>query len=266
MKALAGGIVALLLPLAACGGGGGGGGGDASTLRVFAAASLTESFTEIAADFEAEHPGTRVQLNFGPSSGLAEQIRGGAPADVFAAASPDPMDPLVADGSVGPPRDFATNRMAIAVPEDNPGDVRRLEDLAVDGLKVALCQPQVPCGKVAAEVLEGAGLDVRPATEEVDVKGVLTKVGLGEVDAGLVYETDVRSAEGRVRAVEIPEAQNRSTTYPIATVTEPGPGESGGGESGGGESGGRGLAQEFVALVLSSTGMRILADAGFGRP
>ena len=238
---------ALVLPLAGCAGGD----ADETTLRVFAAASLTESFTAIAEEFEDEHPGTRVELNFGPSSGLAEQIRGGAPADVYAAASPDAMEPLVADGAVNQPRDFATNRMAIAVPDDNPGDVRGLEDLAQDGLKVALCQPQVPCGQVAAEVLDGAGLAVRPATEEVDVKGVLTKVGLGEVDAGLVYATDVRAAGDTVRGVAIPADQNRSTTYPIATVTDSGRG---------------GAAQELVDLVLSPTGARILGDAGFGRP
>jgi molybdate transport system substrate-binding protein len=253
MRALTALVVALLLPLAACaaGTGEGAGGDGGQTLRVFAAASLTESFTAIAKRFEDEHPGTRVELNFGPSSGLAEQIRGGAPADVYAAASPEPMDPLVADGTVAEPRDFASNRMAIAVPDDNPGEVHRLEDLAAKGLKVAVCQPQVPCGQVAAAVLANAGLRVRPATEEVDVKAVLTKVSLGEVDAGLVYRTDVLAAGDEVRGVDVPDSQNESTTYPIATVTD---------------SGRSRLARQYVDLVLSPTGAHVLADAGFGRP
>jgi molybdate transport system substrate-binding protein len=224
-------------------------------LRVFAAASLTESFGTLAEEFEEQHPGTRVELNFGPSSGLAEQVRGGAPADGYAAACLDPMDALVEDGLAADPRDFASNRLAIAVPIGNPGGVRGLADLADDGLKLAVCQPQVPCGKVAASVLDAAGLDVRPATEEVDVKGVLTKVELGEVDAGLVYETDVRAAEHDERTdvagIGIPEEQNASTTYPIATLIA---------------AERRDLARAFVDLAVSPTGRQVLADAGFGPP
>ena len=247
LPALRATLIASLLLVTSCGNDD----GEETTLRVFAAASLTESFTALAMKFEDEHPGTRVELNFGPSSGLAAQIQGGAPADVYAAASPDPMGPLVSEGLADGPRDFATNRMALVVPDDNPGDVRRLEDLADPGLKVALCQPQVPCGKVAAAVFAAAGLDVRPATEEVDVRGVLTKVGLGEVDAGLVYETDVRAAGERVRAVEIPADQNRSTTYQVARLAD---------------SDHQTLAREYVDLVLSAAGARILTDAGFGPP
>ncbi len=247
---LLGALALVLVGAAGCGSGSsGGGGGD--TLRVFAAASLTGSFTELAHTFEADHPGTTVQLNFGPSSGLAEQVRSGAPADVFASASPEVMDGLVEDDAVEEPRDFARNRLAVAVPPDNPGGIASLADLARPGVKLAVCQAQVPCGAVAAEVLDRAGLDVRPATEEVDVKAVLTKVTLGEVDAGLVYVTDVRAAGDDVRGVEIPEDSNASTTYPIAVV---------------GSTEQQRLAQEFVDLVLSTRGTGVLRDAGFASP
>ncbi len=245
------GGLAVLLAAAASGCGSGSSGTEGATVRVFAAASLTGSFTEIARAFEADHPGTQVLLNFGPSSGLAEQVRSGAPADVLASASPEVMDALAAEDAVEDPRDFARNRLAVAVPPDDPGGVDSLADLARPGVKVALCQAQVPCGAVAAEVLDRAGLDVRPATEEVDVKAVLTKVTLGEVDAGLVYVTDVRAAGDDVRSVAISEDLDASTTYPIAVV---------------GETEQRRLAGEFVDLVLSARGMRVLRDAGFTDP
>jgi molybdate transport system substrate-binding protein len=247
MKVSLAAALALLLPVAACGGSG----EEEPTLRVFAAASLTDPFSQIAEEFEEDNPGTRVQLNFGPSSGLAQQIAQGAPADVFASASPANMAPLVEAGEAEAPEDFASNSMQIVVPADNPADVDGLGDLDAPGVKVALCQPQVPCGKVAAQVLDDAGVAVRPVTEEVDVKAVLTKVELGEVDAGIVYVTDVRAAGERVRGVEIPEADNESTTYPIAVL--PGSGQPR-------------LAREFVDLVLSAAGGDVLADAGFERP
>lgn len=221
------------------------------TLRVFAAASLTESFTTLAEQFEKDHPGTKVELNFGPSSGLVEQIGSGAPADVFASASPSNMETLVQDGDAGDPQDFASNSMEIAVPAKNPARIEALSDLVGQGVKVALCQPQVPCGKVSTEVFERAGLKVRAVTEEVDVKSVLTKVTLGEVDAGVVYVTDVRAAGDKVRGIEIPDSQNASTTYPIATLRASEHAKQ---------------ADEFVDLVLSGAGAKVLADAGFEVP
>ncbi|MCW2867493.1 MAG: molybdenum transporter, periplasmic molybdate-binding protein, partial [Marmoricola sp.] len=176
--------------LAACGGAGGGrdaGSGQDTVIRVFAAASLTGSFTSLARTFESEHPGTQVELSFGPSSGLAEQIANGSPADVFASASGKNMDALA--GKVTSPKDFASNSMEIAVPSANPGRIGRFADLARPGVKVALCQAQVPCGATAAQAIAEAGLKITPVTEEVDVKSVLTKVTLGEVDAGIVYVT-----------------------------------------------------------------------------
>ncbi len=221
------------------------------TIRVLAAASLTESFTELGKSFEADHPGSRVELNFGPSSGLAAQIGSGAPADVFAAASPSNMDTVVQAGDAKDPQDFATNSMEIAVPADNPGDIASLDDLTGEDVKVAVCQAQVPCGKVAAEVFVKAKITVQPATEEVDVKSVLTKVTLGEVDAGLVYVTDVLAAGDKVEGIEIPATANATTKYPIATLTGTEQAEA---------------ADQFVELVLSSTGTKVLEDAGFQQP
>jgi molybdate transport system substrate-binding protein len=235
--------------LAACGTDGSSSG--EVTLRVFAAASLTGSFTTLGRRFEKEHPGVTVELNFGPSSGLAEQIRSGAPADVFASASPTTMDTVVQGGDAEAPRDFATNRMEIAVPSDNPAKVAGLADLARPSVKVALCQAQVPCGTAAAEVFAKSGLSVRPVSEEVDVKSVLTKVALGEVDAGMVYVTDVLAAGRQVDGVPLPAAQNATTEYPVATLTG---------------SRHRREAGEFVDLVLSDEGARVLRRAGFGRP
>ncbi len=228
-----------------------GAGRGESTLHVFAASSLSEAFTTLARRFEAEHPGVRVQVSFGPSSGLAEQIRQGAPADVFAAASATTMQSVVRTGDVGSPRRFAVNALEIAVPADNPARVSGLSDLGRRGVKVAVCQAQVPCGAVAAEVLDRAGVRVDPATEEVDVKSVLTKVRLGEVDAGLVYVTDVRAAAGEVHGIGIPADVNARTTYPIATLT--------GSEH-------PTQARQFAALVRSPPGQRVLRAAGFEVP
>jgi molybdate transport system substrate-binding protein len=239
--------------LVACGSDdeGGGGSEETVTIRVFAAASLTESFTELGQQFEADHPGTKVELNFGPSSGLAEQIGSGAPADVFASASPSNMDTLVTDGDAKDPKDFAVNTMEIAVPPDNPSGITALADVAKHDVKVALCQPDVPCGKVAAEVFANAKLTVKPATEELDVKSVLTKVTLGEVDAGVVYVTDVLAAGDDVKGVQIPADVNATTTYPIATLE--------GSEH-------QEEAADFVDLVLSDAGTKVLEEAGFRSP
>ncbi len=250
-------VLAALLALSVLAGCGSGDdeGGDATgkdvTLRVFAAASLTETFTELAGEFEDDNRSVKVELNFGPSSGLAEQIGSGAPADVFASASSGTMKDVVAAGDAEGSRDFATNSMEIATPPDNPAGVKVLDDLAKPAVKVALCQPQVPCGEVAAEVFEKAGITVKPVTEEVDVKAVLTKVSLGEVDAGVVYVTDVLAAGKDVSGVEIPADKNASTTYPIAPLTASENPE---------------VALDFVELILSEAGAEVLQEAGFETP
>ena len=221
------------------------------TIKVFAAASLQDSFTSLGKQFEAAHPGAKVVFNFGPSSGLATQIGQGAPADVFASASTKTMDQVVTGGDATEPKDFAANTMEIAVPPDNPAGVKAVADLARKGVKVALCQAEVPCGATAAKVFENAQISVAPVTEEIDVKAVLSKVTLGEVDAGVVYVTDVRAAGDSVKGIEIPDGDNASTTYPIAALTG---------------SGNQAMAEAFVDFVLSPDGAAELTAAGFRMP
>ena len=221
------------------------------TVTVFAAASLKEAFTTLGAQFEKRHPGTKVVFSFGPSSGLAQQITQGAPADVFASASPKNMDQVVQAGAASDPRTFAGNVMEIAVPAANPAHLTGVRELARPGVKVALCQSQVPCGATAAKVFDKAGIHVTPVTQEVDVKSVLAKVSLGEVDAGVVYVTDVRSAGSRVRGIPIPADVNASTSYPIASLAKaPNPA----------------AARAFTAFVLSGAGRSVLTADGFTQP
>jgi molybdate transport system substrate-binding protein len=221
------------------------------SITVFAAASLTGSFTQLGKQFEAAHPGDTVKFSFGPSSGLAEQITSGAPADVFASAAPANMQEVVSAGDASNPTNFAKNTMEIAAPPDNPGNVKSVNDLAKKSVKVALCQPQVPCGVVAAEVFKNAGIKVKPVTLQPDVKSVLTQAETGNVDAGAVYVTDVMSAGSKVKGVKVPAGDNASTLYPIATISN---------------SKEKSIAQAFVAYVLSPTGQQVLSAAGFQKP
>src|SRR5262249_9144175 len=200
---------------------------------------------------EAAHPGDTVKFSFGPSSGLAEQITSGAPADVFASAAPANMQQVVSAGDASSPQNFAKNVMEGATPPDNPGNVSSVNDLAKKSVKVALCQPQVPCGGVAAEVFKNAGIAVKPVTLQPDVKSVLTQVETGNVDAGMVYVTDVQAAGSKVKGVTIPVSDNASTLYPIATITS---------------SKHKSIAQQFVNYVLSPAGQQGLAAAGFEKP
>jgi molybdate transport system substrate-binding protein len=222
------------------------------SVTVFAAASLTEAFGAIADEFTAEHPGVNVTFNFGGSSALATQIAEGAPVDVFAAASGTPMSVVTNAGLVeGTPTVFATNTLEIATPADNPAHVTGLADFANAHLSIALCAVEVPCGAAAKTALDAAGITPSVDTYEQDVKAVLTKVELGEIDAGLVYKTDVLAAGKTVEGIEFPEAAAAIGTYPIAqlsTSTNPE------------------AAAAFIAYVLSSPGIKILSDAGFGTP
>lgn len=221
------------------------------TITVFAAASLMGSFTQLGQQFDAAHPGDTVKFSFGPSSGLATQVASGAPADVFASASPKNMDSVVAAGDASSPQDFAKNTAEIAVPPSNPGKVTSVADLAKSSVKVALCQPQVPCGVIAASVFTNAKITVKPVTLQPDVKSVLTQVELGNVDAGVVYVTDVMAAGAKVKGVPIPASDNASTLYPIAAISK---------------SKHLSVAQAFIAYVLSSAGQQVLTAAGFQKP
>src|SRR6201994_4240076 len=189
--------------------------GSTGSITVFAAASLMGTFTQLGKQFEAAHPGDTVKFSFGPSSGLATEITSGAPADVFASAAPANMNTVVKAGDASSPQDFAKNTAEVAVPPNNPAQVTSVNDLAKSSVKVALCQPQVPCGVVAAEVFKNVGITVKPVTLPPDVKSVLTQVELGSVDAGVVYVTDVQAAGTKVKGVPIPADVNASTLYPI---------------------------------------------------
>src|SRR6516225_8271178 len=221
------------------------------TITVFAAASLTGTFTQLGKQFETAHPGDTVKFSFGASSTLATQITSGAPADVFASASPKNMQTVVTAGDASNPQDFAKNTAEVAVPPSNPAKVTSVNDLAKSSVKTALCQPQVPCGTVAAEVFKNAKITVKPVTLQPDVKSVLTQVELGNVDAGMVYVTDVKAAGSKVKGVTIPANVNASTMYPIATVSS---------------SKEMSVAQAFVAYVLSPSGQAVLSAAGFEKP
>ena len=221
------------------------------TITVFAASSLTEAFTKIAQQFEAAHKGDTVKFSFGPSSGLEAQITSGAPADVFASASTKTMQDVVSAGDASNPQNFAKNIMEVAVPPNNPAKVTSVNDLAKKSVKVALCQPQVPCGEVAAEVFKNVGITVKPVTQQPDVKSVLTQVETNNVDAGMVYVTDVMAAGSKVKGVTIPASDNASTLYPIATISN---------------SKNKSIAQAFVNYVLSPAGQQVLTAAGFEKP
>ena len=218
------------------------------TVNVFAAASLTGTFTQLGKDFEAVHPGVKVTFNFGGSSALAQQINSGAPADVFASAAPKNMDDVKDKGT---PTNFVKNTLEIAVPKGNPGKITGIKDFADKNKKLAICAAQVPCGAAAAKVFAAVGITAQPDSLEQDVKAALTKVSLGEVDAALVYKTDVLSAKDKVEGIEFPESSKAVNEYPIATLTKA-PNPDG--------------AQAFVDYVLSDKGKMVLTAAGFDAP
>ena len=251
---------ALVLVLAGCGGAA----DDAATapspsatelggtLTVFAAASLTDVFTDLGERFEAGNRGLDVQFTFAGSSALATQVTQGAPADVFASADESQMA-VVSDAGLadGEPQVVAANVLQIAVPAGNPAGVTGLADFAREDVTLAVCAPQVPCGAAAEDVFAAAGVTAVPDTLEEDVRAALTKVELGEVDAALVYTTDVTAAGDAVEGIDVPEAGQAVNEYPIAVLADaPNPA----------------AAAAFVELVRSEEGQRALADAGFRVP
>jgi len=219
---------------------------------VSAAASLRDAFAEIERAFEAANPGADVVLNLGSSSTLRAQIQEGAPVDVFASADVSNMAQVAAAGGVaGEPRVFARNRLVIAVPKGNPAGARGLQDFARKELLLGLCAAEVPCGAFARQALARAGVVPAIDTNEPDVRALLTRVDLGELDAGITYVTDVVSSRGRVEGIEIPEEHNVVAEYPIAVLASaPNPE----------------AAAAFVAFVLSDEGQAILRKHGFVVP
>lgn len=225
--------------------------GPTGSITVFAASSLTSTFTQLGKQFEAAHPGTKVTFSFASSSTLAQQIIAGAPADVFASASSKNMTQVTEAGSAAGPMTFANNVAEIAVSPASASKVTGIADLGERGLKVALCQPQVPCGALAVKVLGNAHVTVKPVTQGLDVKSTLAYVTNGQVDAAIVYVSDVLAAGAKVIGVSIPAADNASTAYLIATVK--------GSKS-------SAVASAFEQYVLSSAGQRALLQAGFQKP
>ena len=226
---------------------------DATTpVTVFAAASLTEAFTQIAGDYEGLH-GVEIRLSFGPSDGLATQIQEGAPADVFASASPKWMDAVEEDPGIADRADFARNLLVVIVPAGNQAGLRSLDDLSRPGIKLVLAAEGVPVGDYAREMLANAGISddalANVVSNEDDVKGVVQKVALGEADAGVVYRTDLTpTVEADLEEIDVPAGVNVEAVYPIATLA-----------------GAPDSAQEFVAYVLGP-GQGTLAAAGFLAP
>jgi molybdate transport system substrate-binding protein len=221
-------------------------------ITVFAAASLTESFKEVGDAFTRANPGVKVTFTFDASSALVTQIIQGAPADVFASADIATMGKLTAAAQNGSaPVTFATNVLQIIVGAGNPNGVSGLTDLARSSLKVVLCDPSVPCGKYAKQALDAVRVSVTPASLEQNVKGVVTKVTVGEADAGIVYATDVKAAGAKVTGVAIPAEHNVAATYPVALTKAS-------------KHADVGLA--FISFLSSADGKAIVAKYGFGTP
>ncbi|MFE0254385.1 molybdate ABC transporter substrate-binding protein [Streptomyces sp. NPDC059010] len=231
---------------------GSGSGKVSGSVTVFAAASLKESFEKLGKQFEQAHPGTKVTFSFGGSDSLAASITGGAPADVFAAASPKTMKIVTDAGDAsGTPATFVRNQLEIATLPGNPDKVASLKDLTKSGLKVVLCDKEVPCGAAAQKALDASKLKLTPVSYEQDVKAALIKVELKEADAAVVYKTDVHAAGEKVEGVEFPESADAINDYPITLLKDTENAEA---------------AKAFIALVQSAEGQKVLSEAGFLKP
>jgi len=247
----------VLLLLTACGSGGqsqtsGSAAPADQHLIVFAAASLKTAFTAIGEQFKTDNPGASVEFSFAGSSDLVTQLTQGAPADVFASADTKNMDKAAtADLLSGPPVNFASNTLTIAVAPGNPKGIRSFQDLTKPGVSVVVCAPQVPCGSATTKVEAATKVTLAPVSEESSVTDVLGKVSSGQADAGLVYVTDIHSAGDKVDEVAFPEAAQAVNTYPIAVLRESTNTE---------------LARKFVDSVTGEAGQKALATQGFARP
>ena len=225
---------------------------DRQEVLVSAAASLTDAFAAIETAFEELHPDIDIVLNLGGSSALREQLLAGAPADVFASANQANMDSIAAAGLViGNATDFAINGLEIAVPSGNPANVAGLSDFDNDTLLLGLCAAAVPCGDLARTALANAGIEPAVDTNEPSVRALLTKIEAGELDAGIVYASDVATSRGRVDGIPIASEHNLTAHYPIAVL----------------RAGRNGIdAQTFVDFVTSQEGRQILSNNGFRLP
>ncbi|MGZ5416267.1 MAG: molybdate ABC transporter substrate-binding protein [Nocardioides sp.] len=240
-------LLTLLAALTGCGGA-----GDDDELTVLAAASLSGTFTELEEIFREEHPGVEIHLAFDSSATLANQVVEGAPADVLATADEQTMESAVAAGATdGRPAAFASNRLVLVVPGDNPARVEAMRDLDRGDVDFVVCVPTAPCGRIAAAALDEAGVDAPAASEETDVKAVLSKVMRDEADAGLVYATDAFDAGQSVRSFEVSASPEASTRYLVAALRD---------------ARSPALAQDWVDLLMSERGQQVLRDAEFAAP
>ncbi len=242
----------LAVTLSGCGSDDSGGGSGGRTLTVLAASSLTETFDRLAKEFESKHRGVKVKLVYDSSATLAESAEQGAPGDVLATADQVTMDDATAKGGTSTdPVPFATNVVQLAVPADNPAGITSFRDLQQHSVKYVVCVSTAPCGAASAALLRANDISHPPVSEEIDVKSVLAKVAAGEADAGLVYRTDVAAAGAKVTGVDVPGAADSPNRYFVAVtknVEEDG------------------LAKDWIDLMLSGDGQKVLSDAGFGGP
>jgi molybdate transport system substrate-binding protein len=237
---------------ASANGAGSGTGKVTGNVVVFAATSLKGAFDSIGAKFEKAHPGVTLKFNYSGSSTLATQINQDAPADVFASADEKNMKIVTSDDrAAGSPELFARNKLEIMVGAGNPKNINSVSNLSNKNIKVAVCDPAVPCGNYSKEIFAKAGVTVHPVSEETTVSSVVTKVTLGEADAGIVYTTDVKANGHKTTGVTIPPDQNVTAKYPIVTV-KGAPNASG--------------AKAFMKYVLSPTGQKVMAKFGFLPP
>ncbi|MEU3313651.1 molybdate ABC transporter substrate-binding protein [Streptomyces sp. NPDC006662] len=254
---------ALLVPLSACGGNGAddakkddaaasapaSAAAKAANLTVLAASSLTDVFKTAGAAYEKSHPGTKVTFSFAGSQELAAQVKQGSPADALVTADTKTMDGLRADTSDATV--IAKNRLVIAAGKGNPFKIDELKDLADSKIKVVLAAPEVPVGRYGKQILDAQKIEVKPVSQEPNVRAVLSKVELGEADAGLVYKTDSAKSGDKVVTVDIPDDQNAVASYPAATLKQSKNAEA---------------AAAFVAWLSTPEAQKILQDAGFQKP
>lgn len=248
-------MAAVLLVAASCGSASSSnsnGNGLSGTVFVLAAASLTSAFDQIGKEFHDANPGVQVKFSYAGSSSLVTQIEQGAPADVFASADTTNMGKVTSGGHAsGSPQTFARNQLEIATEKGNPQNISTVQDLANPAIKVVVCAPSVPCGSYSTEVFQKAGITVNPVSEETSVSGVVTKVSLGEADAGIVYVTDVKAAGDKLTGVTIPPDLNVYATYPIVQLKDA-PNHK--------------AAEAFINFVLGDTGQKTLQSYGFLPP
>lgn len=218
------------------------------TVTMLAAASLTESFNTLATDFMAAHPGVKIDISYGSSSTLAQQVAQGADADLFASAGTKALNQLPEQAKARPTVTIAQNVLEIATPPNNPRNVTGLASLADPGTNVVLCAPTVPCGAAADTILGKAGVTANVVSREVDVKATLAKVALGEADAAIVYHSDVVTSQGKVKGVEIPPEQNTTLAYPLVLLTD------------------NAAAKAFADFIAGAEGQKVLTKAGFLTP